>query len=146
MRVRKSVEIAAPPEKVWPYFVEPEKVLAWYATFRRFEYTTDQRAGVGTPVYIEEQTGGGLSRMKFEVTDWKENEKLALRMVSGGNYRSYRMEFSLERTASGSRATFMETVELPYGVIGRLVGVAGERISAAMVGKMEAKLKALAEA
>jgi hypothetical protein len=40
----------------------------------------------------------------------------------------------------------MEAVELPHGVIGRLVGLAGERISAAMVGKMEAKLKALAEA
>ena len=146
MRVHKSIEIAAPPEKVWPYFVEPEKVLAWYTTFRRFEYTTDQRAGVGTPVYIEEQTGGRLSRMQFEVTEWKENEKLALRMVSGASYRSYRMEFSLERTPSGSRATFMEAVELPHGVIGRLVGLAGERISAAMVGKMEAKLKALAEA
>jgi len=57
MRVHKSIEIAEPPEKVWPYFVEPEKVLAWYTTFRRFEYTTDQRAGVGTPLYIEEQTG-----------------------------------------------------------------------------------------
>jgi len=83
--------------------------------------------------------------MQFEVTDWKENEKLGLRMVSGASYRSYRMEFSLERTPlavghlhGGSRATLR--------VIGRLVGLAGERISAVMVGKMEARLKGLAEA
>ena len=146
MKVQKAIEIAAPPQKVWPFFVEPEKVLQWCITFRRFEYTGEQRSGAGTPLYIEEEAGGRLSKMQFEVTEWVENEKLALRMVSGGSYRSYHMEFSLERTPSGSRATFMETVELPYGVIGRLVGVAGERISAAMVGKMEAKLKALAEA
>ncbi len=145
MRVQKSIEITEPPEKVWPYFVEPEKVLAWYTTFRSFEYTTDQRAGVGTPLYIEEQTGGRLSRMQFEVTDWKENEKLVLRMVSGASYRSYRQEFLLERTPAGSRVTFMEEIELPYGVIGKLIGLAGERMSAATVVKMEAKLKALAE-
>jgi uncharacterized protein YndB with AHSA1/START domain len=146
MRVRKSVEIVAPPEKVWPFFVEPEKVLQWCITFKRFEYSGSQRSGVGTPVYIEEQAGGRLSRMQFEATGWKESEKLVLRMVSGGSYRSYCMEFSLERTPLGSRVTFMEEIELPFGVIGKLLGLAGERMSAATVGKMEAKLKSLAEA
>lgn len=84
--------------------------------------------------------------MQFEVTEWKENEKLALRMVSGGIYRSYRQEFLLERTPSGSRVTFMEAIELPYGVIGKLLGLVAEKMSAATVVKMEAKLKALAEA
>jgi len=146
MRVRKSVEIASPPERVWPFFVEPEKVLQWCMTFKRFEYSGSQRSGVGTPVTIEEQAGGRLSRMQFEVTDWKENEKLALRMVSGASYRSYRQEFLLERTPSGSQVTFMEEIELPYGVIGKLLGLAAERMSAATVVKMEAKLKGLAEA
>jgi len=146
MKVQKSIDIAAPPEKVWPFFVEPEKVLKWCITFQRFEYSGSQRSGVGTPIYIEEQAGGRLSRMQFEVTDWKENEKLVLRMVSGGNYRSYCQEFSLERTPAGSRVTFMEEIELPYGVIGKLLGLAAERMSAVTVVKMEAKLKELAQA
>jgi uncharacterized protein YndB with AHSA1/START domain len=146
MRVQKSIEIAVPPEKVWPFFVEPEKVLKWCITFIRFEYSGGQRSGIGTPIYIEEKAGGSLSKMQFEVTDWKENERLALRMVSGGNYRSYCQEFSLEHTPPGSRMTFREEIELPYGVIGRLLGVIAERMSAATVAKMEAKLKQLAEA
>ena len=146
MRVQKTIEIGAPPERVWPFFVEPEKVLQWCITFKRFVYTGDQRAGVGTPLYIEEQAGGGLTKMQFEVTEWKENEKLALRMVSGANYGSYEQKWSLERCPSGSRFTFMEEIELPFGVIGKLIGLVAQRMSLATVGKMEVKLKALAEA
>ena len=146
MRVQKSIEIAAPPEKVWPFLVEPEKVLQWCITFKRFEYTGNQRGGIGTPLYIEEQAGGGLSKMQFEVTEWKENESLGLRMVSGASYGSYNQRWSLERSASGSRFTFMEEIELPFGVIGKLLGLVAQRMSLATVGKMEAKLKALAEA
>ncbi len=146
MRVRKSIEIAAPPEKVWPYFVEPEKVLQWCTTFRRFEYTGAQHGGVGTPLYIEEQAGGRLSKMQFEVTQWRENERLGLRMVSGASYPRYVQEYSLEPCPVGSRCTFEEEIELPYGVLGKLVGLVAERGSAATVTKMEAKLKKLAEA
>ena len=146
MRVQKSIEIVAPPEKVWPFLVEPEKVLQWCITFKRFEYTGNQRGGIGTPLYIEEQAGGGLTKMQFEVTEWKENERLALRMVSGANYGTYHQQWSLERSPSGSRFTFMEEIELPFGVIGKLLGLVAQRTSLATVGKMEAKLKALAEA
>jgi uncharacterized protein YndB with AHSA1/START domain len=146
MRVQKSIDIAAPPEKVWPFFVEPEKVLQWCITFKRFEYSATQRGGIGTPLYIEEQAGGGLTKMQFEVTEWKENERLALRMVSGANYGSYHQQWSLERSPSGSRFTFMEEIELPFGVIGKLLGLVAQRMSLATVGKMETKLKALAEA
>lgn len=146
MRVQKSIEIPAHPKTIWPFFVEPEKVLQWCITFKRFEYTGDQRSGVGSPVYIEEQAGGGLTKMQFEVTEWKENEKLALRMVSGASYKSYEQQWSLEPIPSGSRVTFMEEIILPGGVIGKLIGLIAERMSAATVDKMLTKLKALAEA
>ena len=145
MKVQKSIEITAPPEKIWPYFVEPEKVLQWCHTFQKFNYTGDQRSGVGTPLYIEENAGAGLTKMQFEITQWKENAKLALRMVSGASYKSYEQQFSLESTPTGSRFAFMEEIVLPYGVIGKLIGVFAERMSATGVDKMLAKLKLLAE-
>ena len=54
MKVQKAIEIDAQPERIWPYFIEPEKVLQWCITFKKFEYTSNQRGGVGTPLYIEE--------------------------------------------------------------------------------------------
>ena len=145
MRVEKSIEIASPPPKIWPFFVEPEKVLQWCITFKKFEYTSNQRSGVGTPLYIEEQAGGGLTKMQFEVTEWKDNEKVALRMVSGANYGSYDQQWSLEPIPSGSRFTFREEIILPYGFIGKLIGLIAQRMSAATVDKMLTILKALAE-
>ena len=145
MKVQKSIEIAAPPQTIWPFFIEPEKVLKWCITFKRFEFTGNQRSGVGTPLYIEEQAGGGLTKMQFEVTEWKDNEKVALRMVSGANYGSYDQQWSLEPIPSGSRFTFREEIILPYGFIGKLIGLIAQRMSAATVDKMLTILKALAE-
>ena len=145
MKVQKSIEIAAPPQTIWPFFIEPEKVLKWCITFKRFEFTGNQRSGVGTPLYIEEQAGGGLTKMQFEVTEWKDNEKVALRMVSGANYGSYDQQWSLEPIPSGSRFTFREEIILPYGFVGKLIGLIAQRMSAATVDKMLTKLKALAE-
>ena len=145
MRVQKAIEINTPPELIWSFFVEPEKVLQWCITFKKFEYTSNQRSGAGTPLNIEEQAGGSLSTMLFEVTEWKDNEKVALRMVSGANYGSYDQQWSLEPIPSGSRFTFREEIILPYGFIGKLIGLIAQRMSAATVDKMLTKLKALAE-
>lgn len=146
MKVQKSIEINASPERIWTYIVEPEKVLRWCITYKRFEYTSDQRSGAGTPLYIEEQAGGGLTKMQFEVTEWKENARLALQMVSGASYKSYRQELILEPIQAGSRFTFMEEIILPYGIIGKLIGIFAERMSSETVDKMFTKLKALVEA
>ena len=136
MRVQKAIEINTPPEKI----------LQWYSTLRRFEYTSNQRSGVGTPLYIEEQAGGPLMKMHFEATEWEENAKLALRMVSGTGVKSYKQIWLLETTSSSSRFTFMEEIELPMGIIGKLIGLIAQRISEATVSKIQLKLKALAEA
>ena len=47
MRVQRSIEIAAPPERIWPFLVEPEKIRQWCITFQKLEYTGDQRSGMG---------------------------------------------------------------------------------------------------
>jgi uncharacterized protein YndB with AHSA1/START domain len=146
MRVQKTIEINVPPERIWPFFVEPDKVLQWCNTYKKFEYASDQHSGVATPYYIEEQAGGPLMKMHFEVTEWIQNEKLALHMVSGSGVKSYQQVLTLETIPSGSRFTFMEEVELPFGVLGKLIGLIGQKMSEAEVGRMQLKLKALAEA
>ena len=32
MKVQRSIEIAAPPEKIWPFLVEPDNILKWCIT------------------------------------------------------------------------------------------------------------------
>ncbi|MBE0415634.1 MAG: SRPBCC family protein [Dehalococcoidia bacterium] len=146
MRVERSIEIAAPPEKIWPFLVEPEKILKWCITLEKFEYTSALRRGAGTPFYFEEKAAGRLMKLNFAVTEWVENERLAFRMTSGNLVKGYEQRWTVEATPSGSRFTFMEEIELPYGIIGKIMGLFSQRGSEATVEKMLANLKSLAEA
>ena len=147
MRVQRSIEIAEPPEKVWQCLVEPEKILQWCITFKKFEYAGDRRSGVDTPIYIEEKAGPmPLMKLNFTVTEWAENERLAFRMTSGSGVKAYEQNWSIEAIPSGSRFTFTENVELPFGALGKFIGLFSRRSSEATVGKMLPILKSLTEA
>ena len=147
MKVQRSTEIAVPPEKIWPFLIEPEKILKWCITFRKFDYTGEQHSGVGTPIYIEEKAGPmPLMKLNFKVTEWAENERLAFRMTSGTGVKGYEQSWALEAIPSGSRFTFMENVKLPFGIAGKLIGLVGQNMSKATVGKMLVILKNLVEA
>jgi len=145
MKVQKSIEIAAPPEKIWPFLVEPEKILEWYIPLQKFEYTSEQRSGMDTPIYFEEKAAGRLMKLNCVVTEWVENERVAFSMTSGNMVRSYGERWTVEATPSGSRFTFMEQAEFPYGIIGKVIGAVGQRLSGATVEEMLTKLKSLAE-
>ena len=147
MRVEGSVDIAAPPEKLWPFLTEPENILKWCITFRKFEYAGEQRSGAGTPLYIEEKVSPmPLMKLNFKVTEWVENERLAFSLTSGNLTKGYDQSWTVKAIPSGSSFTFYEDFKMPFGVIGKLMGTVGQSSSKAHVREMLAKLKALAEA
>ena len=146
MRIERSIEIAAPPEKIWPFLVEPEKILKWFTLLQKFEYTSDQRSGAGTPFYYEEKSGGRLMKLNYKVTEWVENERLAFSLTSGPLKRNDQV-WGIKATPSGSRFTLTEDVEMPWGVIGKIMDTL---FVGRLVGKhleeILANLKKLAEA
>jgi uncharacterized protein YndB with AHSA1/START domain len=146
MEVHRSVEIAAPPERIWPLLVEPDNVLKWWSTLKVFRYTDGDRRGRGARVYAEEEGPGMLMKLNFEITDWVENRALSLHMTSGTGVKGYDQKWTVEPVPAGSRFTFEEHIELPYGILGRLIGRVGQRSSEGHLKEMLAKLKTLAEA
>jgi len=145
MRVQRSIEIAAPPERIWPFLVEPEKILRWFTLLKKFEYTGEQRSGVGTPFYYEEKSGGRLMKLSYKVTEWVENERLAFTLTSGSLKKDEQVWF-IETTPLGSRFTLKEDVEMTGGIIGKIMGAL---FAGRMIGKhleeILANLKRLAE-
>jgi uncharacterized protein YndB with AHSA1/START domain len=146
MRVQRSIEIAVPPEKIWPFLIEPDKILKWFYLLQKFEYTSEQRSGVGTPFYYEEKSAGRLMKLNYRVTEWVENERLAFSMTSGPLKKNDQI-WSIESTPSGSRFTLIEDIEMPWGIIGKIMEAL---FVGSIVGKhldeMLANLKSLAEA
>ena len=145
MKVQDSIEIAAAPEKIWPFLVEPDLILNWYTLLQRFEYTSQQRSGVGTAFYMEEK-GGVLMKLNFVVTEWAENQALGFRMTSGNFVKAYEQRWTLAPSAAGTTFTCAEDVTMPYGVLGRILGAMVRSSSKAHMREMVVKLKALAEA
>jgi uncharacterized protein YndB with AHSA1/START domain len=146
MKAQGSIEIAAPPEKVWPYLVEPEKVLLWSSTYKKYQYAWEQHKGVGTRYYLEEKAGGPLMKINFEAKEWESNKKLTLKMMSGTGVKDYQQMYSLEKTNQGCRLDFVELVEMPMGFIGKLIGHLAEPASMKTVARIQLKLKELVEA
>ena len=145
MRVQKSIEIRALPENIWSFLFEPDKILEWYIPLQEFEYTSEQRSGVGAPFYFEEKVAGGSMQLDCVVTEWVENETLAFRMISGNMMKSYEERWTVEVTPSGSRFTFAEQGEFTSSIFDKLIGPLAQRMSGSTVEKMLAKLKSLVE-
>ena len=145
MKVHKSIEIKAPTEKIWPFLVEPDKILKWCITFIKFEYTSEQGSGVGGTFYLEEKAGGPLMKLNFRITEWVKNKRIAFSMTSGNFVKDYNQSWTVETAPSGSKFTFMEEVTLPFGIIGKMLGPIAQHGSEATVVKMLPKLKSLAE-
>ena len=146
MKVEKSIMISVDPEKIWPFLVKPEKILMWFDSFEKCEYADEKHTGVGTAYYIEEKVPGPLRKINFKVINWTENESLTLEMTSGKNVTSYEIRFNLEATQSGTAFHFVEEIGMPFGVIGKILGVLGQATADKMVEGMLMKLKNLSEA
>ena len=144
MDVHQSIEIAAPPERVWPLLVEPEKVKQWYVTLDDFRYV-DHR-GPGGHIRVVEHAPGATLDVEFEATRWIENHGLSLHMTEGNTVRAYDQAWDLDPTPTGCRFTFEQHVVMPFGVLGQLIGAIGKGTSERHVTEMLGKLKALAEA
>jgi uncharacterized protein YndB with AHSA1/START domain len=145
MEVQRSIEIDASPAEVWAFVADPAKILEWYTILRAFEYTTEQRCCVGAPFRFEEKVPIGTITLDCVVTQWQEPEVFAFSMTSG-SMKSYAERWTLEPTPTGSRFTFREQGELPFGILSRLIQPLAERTSGATVEGMLATLKGLAEA
>ncbi len=145
MKVEKSIEISAVPQRIWPFLVDPEKILMWFDSFKKCEYASGKHAGKGTTYYVEEKVPGPLRKINFKAIVWNENESLTLKMTSGKNVNSYEIRWNMEITKSGTVFHFVEDIGMPFGIIGKILGVIGKPTADKMVEGMLLKLKALSE-
>ena len=84
-------------------------------------------------------------KLNFQVEEWEANKKLAFKMTSGNLVKAYQQTWTIDSIPSGSRFTFSERFEIPYGFIGKLIESLGRRGSEATLGEILSRLKSLAE-
>jgi hypothetical protein len=146
VKIHRSIEITAAGEKIWPFLIEPEEILKWCHTLKKLLRTSEQRSGLETSFYFEERAAGLLLKLNFVITEWVHNERVAFKMTSGNFVKGYEQRYTIEATSSGSRLTCFEDVRLPFGILGKIVGLFRSSTSEAHLERMLTKLKSLSEA
>jgi len=144
MKVERSIEIGAPPEKVWPLIGEGDNILRWHPNAERFDFVGEQHSGVGALFYmVGKQRGQAMSSL-CEITEWRENEKMAFRQIMGmGQFES---AYTIEATGTGSRLIIAWEYVLPFWVLGMVMGLLTRKQWVDLTDQMLRNIKGLAEA
>ena len=145
MKIHRSIEIAAPPEKVWPLLTKRENLLQWHPNSKRFDFIGEQRSGVGALFYMEGESGGRLMRSVCEITELQENKKFAFHEILGMT-RKFDATYTIEATEKGSRLSIMWDTVMPYWIIGTMMLLLFGKQWVIMTNTMLANVKKLAEA
>jgi carbon monoxide dehydrogenase subunit G len=56
MKREESIDIAAPPEKIWSLLVKRESILAIDPLIKSFDFVGEQHGGVGKMCYMENES------------------------------------------------------------------------------------------
>jgi len=146
MKLCRSIIIKATGEKIWPFLVDPEKIIKWCTPINIIRPTSQQNSGLRATFYFEEKTGGRMMKLHFIVTEWVLHRSVAFKMTSGNVVKSYEQRYTIETVPSGSRCTCFEDVTLPYGILGRFAGLFRRFTSNGLLDNMLLNLKDAVEA
>jgi len=77
MRVSAEIEIAAPPEDVWEFVVDPARQLHFMAGMTRWEVEGEQATGMGARYRTLMRVGSAEVGGLVEIVEWEEGCDLA---------------------------------------------------------------------
>ena len=106
---------------------------------------TSERSGAGSTFHWLERTGGRGYSLDFETTEWEPPHVFGFRMVRGDFFKSYEERWEVEPVDGGSRFTFNDRIEFPYGPLGSVIGFFAGRNARKVGTEGLAELKRLAE-
>ena len=130
-RVEKSIEIRAPPEKVWE-MLALDRFQEWEEDMQKglksFEYTSEvhspedkYRVGTSGHMYIQEMGGGDYD---FQITESLENEMLTYNIKKSKSDKPSAtgiITLLLKPIEDGTHFTYIFDYELPWGRFGRFL-------------------------
>ena len=147
VRTEKSIEIKAPPEKVWEILaLDRMPEWAFEGELKSVEYTSEVRTPedkyrVGASSHTDIKGAGAID---FEITESLENEKMTFRML-GKRANNTVVTYGLESIDKGTRFTYVTTFKLPWGIFGTLLDKLGKGFLEKEAEKALEKLKSILE-
>ncbi len=112
-----STSIAAPPETVWRYLVDWERLHLWMSELSSLRITSARREGVGVEGEATVQIGGITTTDRIRVTSWEPPTELTIAHLGWVNGSGV---MRCEEHAGCTAFYWTETLEPPWGLLGWL--------------------------
>lgn len=112
-----EVTIRRPPEEVWPYLVDWERLDRWMVEGKDFRVVSEHREGLGVEAQATIRIAGIATRDRIRVTRWEPPlvlEIAHLGWVEGTGH------MELSPADGGTRLWWRETLVPPWGWVGAL--------------------------
>ena len=116
-KLTKSIEIEASPKEVFNFINDMEKMNKATAGFTEAEYTSKGPVGVGTIGHFVMKDG----EFDAEITEFVKNKKVTYHTIEASKFK-LTGSFILEPTTKGTKLTNSYDYELPYSILGKLIG------------------------
>jgi uncharacterized protein YndB with AHSA1/START domain len=122
--VRVSIEIDAPPERVWSVIEPIERHVDWMADAVAIRFEGDQTRGAGTRFVCDTKVGPISLQDRMEITEWEPPHRMGVRhsgLVTGSGV----FELTAIDLGRRTRFTWSESLDFPWyfgGPVGEYIG------------------------
>ncbi|HEY1359075.1 MAG TPA: SRPBCC family protein [Thermoleophilaceae bacterium] len=144
MKIQRTIEIAAPPERVYEVVMDPRHLEDWVTIHDHLQDAPDGSLEKGSELTQCLKLAGRRFNVHWEVV---ENDPCRRVVWDGqGPVHSHaRVVYEFERNGKGTKFSYSNEYDLPGGVLGRMAGGAVRRVTGKEVDATLAKLKDLVE-
>jgi uncharacterized protein YndB with AHSA1/START domain len=98
--IDQRILIDAPPQMIWEYISDPDRLTRWHAGYTNVSVLSTQRAGIGTRRRCTPARGG--KDVIEEITAWVDGLGYEYHLVEGGPYRSFQGRLRLQAGPDGT--------------------------------------------
>jgi uncharacterized protein YndB with AHSA1/START domain len=144
MKVERTVEIAAPPERVYEVVMDPSRLGEWVTIHHRLEGSPPDRLERGSKLTQFLKLAGRRFKVRWTVV---ENDPCKHVIWEGrGPVASHaRVEYGFTPNRDGTSFRYTNEYDLPGRALGRLAGRTVSRIAARELNGSLQRLKSLVE-
>lgn len=143
-RLEKSIEIKAPPEKIWEMLAldrTKEWEEGWNKNLKSLKFTSEintpeDKYRLGTTAHINMKQ---LGELDFEITESLKNERITYQASK------YMLQYYLEPIYEGTKLTYVVDYHVPGGILGKTLDKLTYRIGEKTAERSLETLKSILE-
>jgi carbon monoxide dehydrogenase subunit G len=144
MKVERTVQIAAPPERVYEVVMDPRSLEDWVTIHHSLEDAPPTQLKRGSKLTQTLKLAGRRFRVRWTVVENDPRKKVVWE-GKGPVGSTARVEYRFAPNGEGTRFSYMNEYDLPGGPLGRLAGRPVARVTARELDGSLRRLKLLVE-